>query len=78
MGDLAVLVDRVNSALPKPDSVRYTAQCSKLDWEAISFSSYSPEDCRQRFMHILEKVRERDRERERERNVFFNDTLNTG
>ncbi|XP_041361012.1 nucleolar transcription factor 1-A-like [Gigantopelta aegis] len=55
--DVAVLLDKVRAVLPKHDTVRYALQLNRLDWEAVSFNSYSADLCKQKFSYIMEKIR---------------------
>jgi len=55
--DLQILLDRIESQLPKDDHVKYDSRVRKLDWEQIRFKDFSAEDCKKYWEHIQARIR---------------------
>lgn len=55
--DLEKLIENLGSLLPKSDSIKYSTQMEKVDWDKVSFGDHSPTECRQKWAQITTRVR---------------------
>ena len=54
---LSKLLDRIESALPRDDQVKFDSRAKKLDWEKIAFDNLSSTECQRIWGHIQERIR---------------------
>lgn len=55
--DLTRLIEGLLSALPKSDSVKYSTQAERIDWNKLRFGSHSAEECKEKWSVIMTKLR---------------------
>ncbi|XP_069678107.1 nucleolar transcription factor 1-A-like isoform X2 [Periplaneta americana] len=55
--DLMELMRRMEKEIPQKDSLRFDSRADKLNWENISFSDYSAEQCREMWGKIQKRLR---------------------
>uniref|UniRef100_T1I8H6 HMG box domain-containing protein n=1 Tax=Rhodnius prolixus TaxID=13249 RepID=T1I8H6_RHOPR len=55
--DVAQLISRIGSALPKNDTLKYVSRVEKLNWEQVAFGQYSSSECKEKWKIIEKKIR---------------------
>ncbi|PNF25609.1 hypothetical protein B7P43_G03834 [Cryptotermes secundus] len=55
--DLMELVKRIEKEIPQKDSLRFDSRADKLNWDNVSFASYTAEDCKDMWGKIQKRLR---------------------
>lgn len=55
--DLMELMKHIEKEIPQKDSLRFDSRADKLNWDNVSFASYTAEDCKEMWGKIQKRLR---------------------
>uniref|UniRef100_T1JB35 HMG box domain-containing protein n=1 Tax=Strigamia maritima TaxID=126957 RepID=T1JB35_STRMM len=55
--DLAKLIENLGANLPKSDTVKYSTQVDRIDWNTVQFGEHTAEECKEKWAVIMTKLR---------------------
>ncbi|GAB6018888.1 hypothetical protein CHUAL_000546 [Chamberlinius hualienensis] len=55
--ELTMLIDRLQMIMPKNDSIKFTTQMEKIDWDTVRFGDRTAIECKTKWAQIITKLR---------------------